>query len=101
MPTNLKKNHPIYFAIDNVDLKIDTCDGKRQLYGTGTAVYWQKREENEVTREHNLIKISKHKPENKIVLALVCSVGTLCIIQVSSVILSLTSGFQALCIVQA
>ena len=77
VPTSVKKNHPIYFAIDNVDLKIDTCDGKRQLHGTGTAVYQQKREENEVSIEHNLIKISKHKLENKIVLALVCPLGTL------------------------
>ena len=101
MATNIKKNNPIYFAINNVDLKIDTCDGKRQLHGTGTAVYWQKLEENVVGREHNLIKISKHKPENNVILALVCSLRTLCISQISSVILSLTSGFQALCIVQA
>ena len=75
--TNVKKNHPIHFAIENVDLKIDMCDGKRQLHQTGKVVYRQKPEENEVNIEHYLIKISKHKSENKIILVLVCLLGTL------------------------
>lgn len=66
MPTNVKKNYPIYFAIDKVDLKIDTCDGKRQLHGNRTSIYQQKLEENEVSIEHKLIKNSKHKPRNKL-----------------------------------
>ena len=39
MPSTIKENQPIYFAIDNVDLKVGTPDGKRQLHETGTAVY--------------------------------------------------------------
>ena len=32
---------PIFFAIDNTDMKIDTVDGKNQLHGTAIAVYQQ------------------------------------------------------------
>ena len=38
----LDKDRPIFFEIDNVDLKIDTPDGERQLHATGTAVYQHK-----------------------------------------------------------
>ena len=39
-----KKHDPIYFAIDNVYVKIDKYDGFRQLHETGTAAYHQKLE---------------------------------------------------------
>ena len=39
VPCTLDKDRPIFFAIANVDVKIDTPDGKRQLHGTATAVY--------------------------------------------------------------
>lgn len=42
--TNVKKHDPIYFAIDNVYVKIDKYDGFRQLHETGTAAYHQKLE---------------------------------------------------------
>ena len=89
MPTNVKKNYPIYFAIDNVDLKIDTCDGTRQLHRNRTSIYQQKLEENEVSIEHKLIKNSKHKPRNKLAYVLVCLLRMVCIIHISSVSLSL------------
>ena len=42
IPSTLKEDQPIYFAIGNVDLKIDTPDGKGQLHGTGTVAYQKK-----------------------------------------------------------
>ena len=42
--STLERNKPIYFAIDNVDLAVDTSDGKNQLHGTGTVVYQEIRE---------------------------------------------------------
>ena len=66
------------------------CDCKRQLHQTGKVVDQQKPEENEVIIERYLIKISKHKSENKIILVLVCLLGTLFISQKSSVSSSLT-----------
>ena len=42
IPSTLKECQPIYFATDNVDLKIDTPDGKGQLHGTGAVVYQKK-----------------------------------------------------------
>ena len=41
VPSSLSKNVPVFFAIDNTDLKIDTVDGKSQLHGTAIAVYQQ------------------------------------------------------------
>ena len=60
------------------------------MHETGIAVYQQKLEENEVCIEHNLVKISKHKPENKIVLVLVFPLRMLYISQICSVSLLLT-----------
>ena len=48
IPSTLKEGQPIYFAIDNVGLKIDTPDGKGQLHGTGTVVYQKKNVEQQV-----------------------------------------------------
>ena len=42
IPSTLKEDQPIYFAIENVDLKIDTPDGKGQFHGTGTVAYQKK-----------------------------------------------------------
>ena len=39
MPSTLQRNKPIYFLIDNVDLAVDTSDGKDQFHDTGTVVY--------------------------------------------------------------
>ena len=41
IPSTLK-DQPIYFAIENVDLKIDTPDSKEQFHGTGTVAYQKK-----------------------------------------------------------
>ena len=42
VPSSLVNNEPMFFAIDNTDLKIDTVDGNDQLHGTAIAVYQQK-----------------------------------------------------------
>ena len=39
VPSAINENQIIYFAIDNVDLKVHNPDGKGQLHGTGIAVY--------------------------------------------------------------
>ena len=38
----LDRDCPIFSAINNVGLKIDTTDGKRQLHGAGISVYYHK-----------------------------------------------------------
>ena len=43
IPKSISKCLPIYFAIDNIDLKIDTPSGRNQLHGTTIAVH-QKRD---------------------------------------------------------
>ena len=43
IPKSISKDLPIYFAIDNIDLKIDTPGGRNQLHGTTIAVH-QKRD---------------------------------------------------------
>ena len=42
IPSTINKENPVFFAIDNVDLTIDTADGKRHLHGTGAVVYQQR-----------------------------------------------------------
>ena len=42
IPSVLIPGKPVFFAIDNVDLAIDTPDGKKQLHGTGTVVYQER-----------------------------------------------------------
>ena len=44
IPLIISVDRSITFAIDNIDLKIDTPDGK-QLHGTATVVYQQKSED--------------------------------------------------------
>ena len=39
IPSTINKENPVFFAIDNADLTIDTPDGKG--YGTGTVAYQQ------------------------------------------------------------
>ena len=46
IPSNLKRDEAVFFAIDNFDLTIDTPDGQKQLHGTGTVVY------QEITKGH-------------------------------------------------
>ena len=46
IPSNLKRDETVFFAIDNFALAIDTPDGKKQLYGTGAVVY------QEITEGH-------------------------------------------------
>ena len=48
IPVNISVDRPITFAIDNIDLKIDTPDGKHQLHGTATVVYQQKFEDEQI-----------------------------------------------------
>ena len=42
IPLGFQQNHPMFFAIDNIDLKVGTPDGKNQLHGTAIAAYQQK-----------------------------------------------------------
>ena len=39
IPPDFQKNRSTFFAIDNIDLKVDTLDGKNQLHGTAIAAY--------------------------------------------------------------
>ena len=39
IPLGFKQNHPMFFAIDNIDLKMGTQDGKNQLHGTAIEAY--------------------------------------------------------------
>ena len=48
IPLSISVDRPITFAIDNIDLKTDTPDGKHQLHGTVTVVYLQKSEDEQV-----------------------------------------------------
>ena len=41
IPLGFQQNHPMFFAIDNIDLKVGTPDGKNQLHGTAIAAYQQ------------------------------------------------------------
>ena len=40
---SISKDMPVYFAIDNTHLKIDTPGGRNQLHGTRIAVYQKKK----------------------------------------------------------
>lgn len=39
LPLPIVKEQPVYFAIDNVDFKNNTRNGKNEVYGTGIIVY--------------------------------------------------------------
>ena len=39
IPLGFQQNHPMFFAIDNIDLKVGTPDGKNHLHGTAIAAY--------------------------------------------------------------
>ena len=40
-PSSIPEGNPVFFAIDNSDLEIDTPDGKGQLHATATAIFQQ------------------------------------------------------------
>ena len=50
IPRSISKDLPIYLAIGNTDLKIDTPDGRNQLHGTAIAVYQKKTLRRSTTR---------------------------------------------------
>ena len=60
IPKSISKDLPIYFAIGNTDLKIDTPDGRNQLHGTANGVY-QKKENSEVLQHVSIDRQSKPK----------------------------------------
>ena len=60
IPKSVSKDLPIYFAIENTDLKIDTLDGRNQLHGTAITVYIKK-ETSEVLQHISVD--SKCKPK--------------------------------------
>ena len=47
IPPDVQKNLPAFLAIDNIDFKVDTPDGKNQLHGTAIAAYQQKISNND------------------------------------------------------
>ena len=49
VPSTFTKGHPVFFAVDNIDLKIDTPDGKKQLHGTATVAYQLKQNSKTVS----------------------------------------------------
>ena len=40
-PSSILEGNPVFLAIDNSDLQVDTPDGKGQLHATATAIYQQ------------------------------------------------------------
>ena len=52
VPATLSPCDPVFFAIDNTDLKIDTVDGKNHLHGTAIAVYQQQNFSYDQTKLH-------------------------------------------------
>ena len=61
IPRSISKDLPIYFAIDNTELKIDTPDGRNQLHVTAIAVYQKKKETSEVLQHVSIDRQSKPK----------------------------------------
>ena len=47
IPPDVQKNLQVFLAIDNIDFKVDTPDGKNQLHGTAIAAYQQKISNND------------------------------------------------------
>ena len=47
IPSDVQKNLPTFLAIDNIDFKVDTPDGKNQLHGTAISAYQQKISNND------------------------------------------------------
>ena len=61
IPRSISKDLPIYFAIDNTELKIDTPDGRNQLHVTAIAVYQKKKKTSEVLQHVSIDRQSKPK----------------------------------------
>lgn len=66
LPPGLSENKPLYFAIDNIDLKIDTPDGKGQLHGTTQVVFQEKDDtvtkRNEKFERGSVNTVDRNKP---------------------------------------
>ena len=65
IPPTIRKSSPVYFAIDNIDFRNDTPDGKNEFHGIGQVVYQQSIDEHhqsalKISREHT--KSFKHNP---------------------------------------
>ena len=37
----IRKGSPVYFAVENIDFRNDTSDGKNEFHGIGEVVYQQ------------------------------------------------------------
>ena len=59
-PFLLSQQEMLYFAIDNVDLKIDTPDGKNQLHGKVIMAYQNKTNKKEES-DHVIVRNSKRE----------------------------------------
>ena len=44
VPQTIQAGLPVYFAVDNCDIKNDTADGKNEFHGTAQIVYQQSSE---------------------------------------------------------
>jgi len=42
VPPSISPDKPLFFAIDNIDLNIDTPDGKDQLHGSSQVIFQEK-----------------------------------------------------------
>ena len=65
IPPTIRKGSPVYFAVDNIDFRNDTPDGKNEFHGIGQVVYQQAIDEHDqsplnISREHT--KSFKHDP---------------------------------------
>ena len=61
IPPCITPDSPVFFAIDNTDLKIDTPDGKGQLHGTAIAIYQQ----NSVFKQKVTLPIERNSKPSK------------------------------------
>ena len=61
IPPCITSDSLVFFAIDNSDLKIDTADGKGQLYGTAISIYQQ----NSVFKQKVTLPIERNSMTSK------------------------------------
>ena len=62
IPSVISPNKPVYLAIDNSDLKVDTPDEKNQLYGTAAIAVYQSHDYDFTTPT---LIIERHQKEEK------------------------------------
>ena len=61
IPPLISPDSPVYFAIDNIDFKNDTRDGKGEFHGTRSIVY----QTSDPTHKPELIKFDRNKKQSR------------------------------------